>query len=347
MEFLRRSHVREARHWKPAEGGAVECTLCYRKCRVPEGGYGVCGVRKNVGGKLYTLVYGLLTAANVDPIEKKPLYHFKPGSSVLSISTVGCNFFCRHCQNWTISQASVFDVPCEDVPPERLVEMAEESGSAGIAHTYTEPTLWSEYAIDVGRLCRRRGLYNVYVTNGYMTVEALEEIGRYIDAANVDVKAFSDDFYRRICGVPSIRPVLDACEWMAERGIHLELTYLIIPGENDRPEEIEEFSEWVVEKLGPDVPVHFSRFYPHFRMEDRPTPVETLEKAVGIAKKAGVRFVYIGNVPGHEFDNTYCPACGSLLIERRGFYITEYRLKDGRCPECGEKIPIVGEYRGS
>ncbi|MEM1689035.1 MAG: AmmeMemoRadiSam system radical SAM enzyme [Candidatus Hadarchaeales archaeon] len=335
----------EAKFWEKMSGKKVRCFLCARRCEIADGKTGVCRARINEDGKMFSLVYGSIVSMAVDPIEKKPLYHFWPGSDVFSIAAPGCNFFCKHCQNWEISQASIFDIPCEEIPPERLVDMTEESGSSGIAHTYTEPTLWSEYAIDVGKIAHKRNLYNVYVTNGFMTIEALEEIGKYIDAANVDVKAFSEDFYRRICGVTSIQPVLESCEWMVEHGVHLEITYLIIPGENDGREEIEKFSRWVVEKLGENVPVHFSRFYPHFKMTDKPpTPVETLEMAVEIARKAGVKFVYIGNVPGHEFDNTYCPSCGGLLIERRGFYITEYRVRNGKCPDCGEKIPIVGRY---
>ncbi len=332
----------EAKFWEGLPGGSVRCRLCARMCEIAEGRTGVCRARVNEGGRLFSLVYGSIVSMAADPIEKKPLYHFWPGSEVFSIAAPGCNFFCLHCQNWTISQASVRDVPCEEVPPDRLVELAEESGCSGIAHTYTEPTIWSEYAIDVGRVARRRGLYSVYVTNGYMTIEALEEISKYLDAANVDVKAFSDDFYRRICRAPGLQPVLDSCEWMVRHGIHLEITYLIIPGENDGREEISRFCRWALDRLGPDVPIHFSRFYPHYRMTDRgPTPVEALETAVRIARDSGMKFVYIGNVPGHEFDNTYCPSCGALLIERYGFYVSEYRIKRGRCPDCGEKIPVV------
>jgi pyruvate formate lyase activating enzyme len=281
----------------------------------------------------------------VDPIEKKPLYHFWPGSGVMSIASPGCNFACIHCQNWSISQVGISQVTTEDVPPGELVRSSRKTNAQGIAHTYTEPTIWTEYAIDVGKLARREGLYNVYVTNGYITVEALEELAPYLDAANVDVKAFTDEFYRKICRVPGIGPVLQTCEWMAEHRIHLEVTYLVIPKENDREEEIRKFCRWVVEKLGPDIPVHFSRFYPHFKLTDRePTSVQVLERAAEIAKNVGIRFVYIGNVPGHEFDNTYCPECGKLLIERYGFAIQRYEIKDGKCPDCGERIPITGKH---
>jgi pyruvate formate lyase activating enzyme len=281
----------------------------------------------------------------VDPIEKKPFYHFWPGSSAFSIAVPGCNFRCLHCQNWVISQVGVEDVECEELPPERVIELAKRYDCKGISITYTEPTLATEYAIDVGKFAHRENLYSTYVTNGYITLEALQELRPYLDAANVDVKAFTDDFYRKVCGVPSIRPVLETCEWMVEHGIHLEVTYLVIPRENDSPEEIRKFCKWVAEKLGPEVPTHFSRFYPHYKMEDREeTPVKTLERALGVAKEEGINYVYIGNVPGHAGDNTYCPKCGELLIERYGFNVTRWRLNDHRCPKCNAEINIVGKY---
>lgn len=312
---------------------------------IPQGMVGFCRARENEDGKLYTLVYGSIVSMAVDPIEKKPLYHFWPGSDVFSISTVGCNFKCDYCQNWSISQTSIGDVPREELPPERVVELTKRHGCKGIAFTYAEPSIWWEYCCDVAKLAHRSGLYSVYVTNGYMSLDAWEEIRPYIDGANVDVKAFSDDFYKKFPGVPSIRPVLETCEWMVERGMHLEVTYLVIPRENDSSEEIRGFCRWVGEELDPDVPTHFSRFYPHYKLTDRPqTPVGTLERATKIAKEEGIRYVYIGNVPGHEADNTYCPSCGELLVERYGFSITRYRIKDKRCPSCGAEINIVGEY---
>jgi pyruvate formate lyase activating enzyme len=336
---------RPAMFWEKLPQERVRCLLCPRKCVIAPGRTGFCRARKNEGGELCTLVYGSIVSMGVDPIEKKPFYHFWPGSTAFSISSPGCTFSCLHCQNWTISQASVSDVECEDVAPERVIELTKRYGCRGVSHTYTEPTIWTEFAIDVGRLAHREGLHNNYVTNGYITPEALEELRPYLDAANVDVKAFTDDFYRRICGVPSLRPVLDACQWMVEHGIHLEVTYLIIPRENDSPEEIRKFCRWVVEDLNPDVPTHFSRFYPQYRMTDRnETPIGTLERALEIAREEGINYVYIGNVPGHHGDNTYCPKCGELLIERYGFSITGWNLKDHRCPSCGEEIKIVGEY---
>jgi len=330
-----------ARFWKKLDGD-VQCLLCPRNCRIAPGKRGFCGARENEGGTLYTLVYGSVVSMAADPIEKKPLYHFWPGSSVFSIAAPGCTFTCLHCQNWEISQARMGQVGTEDLPPEELIRLTKEYNCSGIAHTYTEPTIWTEYAIDVGRLARTENLYNVYVTNGFISPYALQELGPWLDAANVDVKAFSEDFYRRICGA-RLQPVLEACEWMHGRGIHLEVTYLVIPKENDRPEEIREFCRWVSERLSPEVPVHFSRFYPHYRMlEKPPTPVETLERAYKIAREEGLSYVYLGNVPGHMYDNTYCPGCGEMLISRYGYTILEFNIKDGRCPECGRKIPLVG-----
>jgi len=336
-----------AKFWNALPDKKVQCTLCPRNCVISPGKIGFCSARKNEGGGLYTLVYGSIVSMAADPIEKKPLYHFWPASSVFSIAVPGCNFRCLHCQNWAISQVGVDDVKYEDLSPEEVIELAKRYGCRGIAITYTEPTLATEYAIDVGKLAHREGLYNVYVTNGYITLEALEELRPHLDAANVDVKAFSDRFYKEICGVPrGMKPVLDTCEWMVEKGVHLETTYLVIPRENDSTDEIRKFCRWEVEKLGPDIPTHFSRFYPHYKLTDRePTPVKMLERAVDIAKEEGLYHVYIGNVPGHEADNTYCPKCGELLIGRYGFSITRYGLKDKLCPRCGAGINIAGEYR--
>jgi pyruvate formate lyase activating enzyme len=337
-----------AKFWEKLPDKKVRCTLCPRNCIIAPGKIGFCRVRKNEGGELYTLVYGSIVSMAVDPIEKKPLYHFWPGSGVFSIATAGCNFKCDFCQNWSISQVGIEDIAHEELPPERVVELTKRYDCKGIAFTYAEPSTWWEYCYDVAKLAHREGLYNVYVTNGYMSLEAWEEIRPYLDGANVDVKAFSDRFYRKFPGVPSIKPVLETCEWLVEHGKHLETTYLVVPRENDSPEEIRKFCKWVFEKLGPEVPTHFSRFYPHYKVTDRAqTPIEALERAVKIARGEGLHHVYIGNVPGHEFDNTYCPKCGELLVERYGFSVTRYELKDKQCPKCGNKINIVGEYKPS
>lgn len=337
-----------ARFWEKLSDQKVKCRLCPHQCVIASGKVGICRARKNEGGELYSLVYGSIVSMAVDPIEKKPLYHFWPGSDVFSIAAPGCNFSCNHCQNWTISQASVEDIPTQDISPEHLIELTKRYNCQGIAHTYSEPAIWWEYSYDVGKLAHREGLYNVYVSNGYISIEALEEIRTYLDAANVDVKAFTDDFYRRICRAKGIKPVLDACEWMVEKGVHLETTYLVIPRENDDPEEIRKFCRWEVDKLGPGVPTHFSRFYPQYKLTDREsTPVKTLELALKIAKEEGLHYIYIGNVPGHAEDNTHCHKCGELLIERYGFGVEKYTLKGKRCPKCGTEINVVGEYTSS
>lgn len=334
-----------AKFWTEIEGRNVRCFLCPWSCIIPPRRTGVCRARKNEDGKLYSLVYGSIISAAVDPIEKKPFYHFWPGSSAFSISAPGCNFRCLHCQNWTISQIGVEDVDCQDMTPEEVISLAKKHGCSGISHTYTEPTIWAEFAIDVGKLAHKENLYNTFVTNGYISQTALEELGLFLDGSNVDVKAFSDRFYQRICGVKGIQPVLDTCKWLVDHKKHLEVTYLVIPRENDSPREIGDFCKWVVEELNENIPVHFSRFYPYHKMHDRDaTPVQTLEMAAEIAKGAGINYVYIGNVPGHKLDNTYCHNCGKLLIQRYGFTIERFFLKNGSCPSCRTKIPMSGEY---
>ncbi len=336
---------RPAEFWKP-EGEGVRCLLCPRLCLIPEGKTGFCRARKNEGGRLYTLIYGAVTAANPDPIEKKPLHHFWPGSLVFSLSSVGCNFKCDFCQNWELSQCRPGEVYARELPPEEAVEGAKETGCSGIAFTYNEPSIWWEYCYEVSREAKKEDLYTVMVTNGYLNLPAWEKLSPYLDAANVDVKAFTDRFYRRFPGVPSLKPVLESCEWLARRGKHLEITYLLIPGENDDPGEIREFCRWVREKLSPDIPVHFSRFFPHYRLQDKPpTPLAALEKARGIAGEEGIEFVYLGNVSLRGAEDTRCPSCGELLVRREGFTVLEYRLKEGRCQKCGRKIRMVGEFR--
>ncbi|MGQ9787951.1 MAG: AmmeMemoRadiSam system radical SAM enzyme [Candidatus Hadarchaeaceae archaeon] len=337
-----------ARFGEPLPGDRVRCRLCPRLCVIPPGETGFCRTRLNERGQLYTLIYGSITSMAIDPVEKKPLYHFLPGSDTFSIGTAGCNLACRHCQNWTISQANMEEVDYEDLSPERVVELAQKYRCPSISYTYSEPSIWFEFVYDTAKIARAAGIYNIYVTNGYMSIEAWEEIKPYLTAANVDVKAFSDDFYKRVCSAPGIEPVLRTCEWIAENDIHLETTYLIIPGENDNLEEIRKFCRWEVDKLGPDTPTHFSRFFPMYKMRDRePTPVKKLELALKIAKEEGLRYVYIGNVAGHNSDNTYCPNCGRLLVERFGFEILRYEIKNHRCPECGTEIKVFGDYSPS
>jgi len=347
----RKPYVREARFWSPVAGkpGYVKCDLCSRRCAIAPGRFGVCGVRRNVGGRLYTYVYGLLTAANLDPIEKKPLFHFNPGSAVFSISTPGCNFFCQFCQNWEISQSRLESgLYGEYHPPEEVVGEAKRLGADGISYTYNEPTVFYEYMYDVSRLAKREGLFNTMVTNGYMTPEALDELRPYLDAATVDFKASGDPgFYRKFMGVPDPEPVKQALVEMKRKGIHVEVTDLIVPKVGDSREEFRKLAEWIVENLGDEAPLHLLRFHPHYKMADYPpTDVGTLEEMAAIAKSAGLKHVYIGNVWRHPLESTYCPECGAKLVERVGFFITKWNLtEDNRCPVCGAKVSIEGSYR--
>ncbi len=328
-----------AKYWTKLEDNKVRCELCPHRCVLKDGQVGVCKVRKNIGGKLYTLNYGSVSSIAVDPIEKKPLFHFKPKSEVLSLSTVGCNMHCKHCQNWEISQAGMEFPYIKEMSPEEVMNIAKNY--EGIAWTYNEPTIWHEFTVDVSKRAKKEGLYIVYVTNGYINEEPFKEIAQYLDAMNIDVKAFNDEFYRKITGA-RLQPVLDTVERAHRMGIHVELTYLIIPTLNDNPEEIRRFVEWVY-GISPEIPVHFSRFFPMYKLTDKPpTPIKTLHNAYKIAKDVGLEYVYLGNTWEPEYESTYCPNCGNLLIERV-YYNTRIvgLTKDGKCNRCGKKINIV------
>ena len=335
---------REAFLYKSLSYGKVQCLICPRRCIISEGGVGFCGTRMNIKGKLYTLIYGECSALAVDPIEKKPLFHFYPGSLTFSISTVGCSFKCPWCQNWEISQAKPGEIVTSHHTPEEIVKLAEKYNCNSISYTYNEPTIWFEYVYETSRIAGKRGMKNILVTNGYISEEALNEIAPYIDAANVDVKGWSEEFYRKYCK-GELKPVLNACRRMFEKKIHLELTYLIIPGLNDNLEDFKGFSEWVLNNLGSDTPIHFSKFYPHYKMKNLPpTPIQELEKARNIALHEGLKYVYIGNFPGHEGENTFCPSCGEKIISRYAFNVTSHALtEDNKCKYCGEKINIKGK----
>ncbi len=338
--------MREAMYWEPLGDGRVRCRLCPLNCIINEGKRGSCKVRKNINGKLYALNYGKVSSLAADPVEKKPLFHFWPGSCALSVSTVGCNMHCKHCQNWEISQTDENFPYLHDATPEAVVAIAKRSGCESIAYTYNEPVIWYEFMLETAKLARKKGLYNLMITNGYINEEPFRELAPYLNAMNIDIKAFDDRFYMKIAGVPSGEPSRKTAEIAkGEFGIHVELTYLIIPTLNDGPEEIRSFARWVFEALGEDTPVHFSRFFPNYQLTNLPpTPVESVEAAYRIAKEEGLKFVYVGNVPGHPGENTYCPKCGKPLIVRRGFEVVEYRVKDGKCEYCGEPIPVVGMY---
>jgi pyruvate formate lyase activating enzyme len=328
--------IKDAMLWGPIADEGVHCFVCAHECKIKKWDRGICHVRQNLDGKLATLIYAEVSSMNVDPIEKKPLFHFYPGSKVFSLGSVSCNFKCEHCQNYDISFAEAGELGTTEVLPERSVQLALERNCRGIAWTYNEPTIWFEYTYDSAILAKEAGLYTAYVTNGYMTPQALEKIGPYLDAANVDVKGFSKKFYNGTCRA-RLEPVLQTCERMHETGIHLELTYLIIPGLNDDDEQLRAFCTWAA-GVDCDIPIHFSRFHPDWRMLDRPaTPMETLKKARHLATQAGLRYIYLGNVAS-EYENTFCPDCGATIIERSGFLIK----KCGKtCPDCGYVAPIV------
>jgi len=335
--------MREAELYKKMPDNAVSCYLCQRRCYLKEGGTGFCHVRKNVGGKLYSLNWGKCVACNVDPIEKKPFYHFMPGSSVFSFAAPGCNFRCEHCQNWEISQPK--EISGRDIKPEWFVDMALQAKSRGIAYTYTEPTIFYEYAKDTAVLARKKDLYNVFVTNGYMTPETIDSLS-WLDAARIDLKAFDDKFYRKVCGEAHLEPVLNSIKLLHKK-MHVEVITLLIPTLNDSDEEIRALSKWVKELDG-NIPLHFTGYYPANRMTIPPTPVETLDRARKIALEEGLKYVYTGNRPGDEGENTYCPACKEKVIERMGMQMLENRLvKGNQCPKCKYKLPIVFDWKKS
>ncbi len=323
----------------------VRCHLCHHRCVISEGRRGICAVRENRGGTLQTLVFGKVIARHVDPIEKKPLFHFLPGSLSYSIATVGCNFKCRFCQNADIAQLPADRrglIVGDAVTPREIVTDASRQRCASIAFTYTEPTVFFELAYETARLAREEGIRSVFVTNGYMTPEAVEMIAPCLDAANVDLKAFSDETYRHYCGA-RLEPVKETLREMKARGIFLEVTTLIVPGMNDDMAELRRLAAFIAADLGPETPWHISRFHPTYRLTDRPpTPLETLLEARRVGLDAGLRYVYTGNVPGEEGEGTYCYRCGKLLVDRMGFFIRRNRIANGRCPDCGTAIDGVG-----
>ncbi len=334
--------------WESVGEGRVRCALCAHRCTIPDGGRGVCMVRENRGGRLYTLVYSRLVSQALDPIEKKPLFHFLPGAAALSIAAVGCNFRCDFCQNYEISQyprERKGHILGERISPEQVVRHAREAGAPIIAYTYTEPTVFFEMCADTARLAQEQGIRNVFVSNGYLSEEAAREAAPWLHGINIDLKSFSEEFYRRYCGA-SLEPVLQTIARLHELGVWVEVTTLVIPGRNDSEQEL----KWIAEFLAgvsPDIPWHVSRFVPAYKVHDRPpTPVATLRRARELGLEAGLKFVYMGNVPG-EGEDTLCPGCGQALIRRHGFYVLENKLQDGSCPRCGESIPGVWTPLGS
>jgi pyruvate formate lyase activating enzyme len=331
---------KEAMFWKPGKDKTVQCLLCPHHCVIAAERHGICGVRKNEQGKLYSLIYQACSSISDDPIEKKPLYHFHPGSLVLSLGSVGCTFKCDHCQNYHISMARPEGMSLQEIPAETLSQIALDHGCRGVAWTYNEPAIWHEYTVEAAKFVKNAGLYTAYVTNGYLEEEPLSEIAPYLDAMNIDIKAFHEEFYQKVCKA-RLAPVLQTCERAKKLGIHLELTYLVVPGMNDDGLEIQEFCYWIGETLGTDTPVHFSRFHPDYKMTDiSATPMKTLFSCLRVAKEANLQFVYLGNIAHGDYDNTYCPGCGNLLIERYGFSSHLKGVSQGKCLRCGTLVPL-------
>ena len=316
----------------------VQCELCPKMCLIEPGQSGECRVRINIDGILRTVVYGYPCSINVDPIEKKPLFHFLPGTGILSIATVGCNLHCKNCQNWEISQANPEDSQAYICPPKELVKMCRKAHCLSLAYTYTDPIIYYEYTYDTAKLARDANIRNVLVTAGYINEEPWKKLLEYVDAANIDLKAISEDFYRQVCS-GTLKPVQNALIAAKASGILVEVTNLIIPTLNDKPEQIRELTRWIRANLGGETPLHFSRFFPRYKMQHLPpTSLKTLDTAREIAMSEGLTYVYIGNISSKEGQNTYCPGCKSLLIERSGYTILQNRLKDGRCPDCRAEI---------
>ena len=331
--------LHEARWWSPEPGGKAHCYLCPRHCHIGDGQAGFCFIRVNEGGKLYSLGYASPAAMQIDPIEKKPLNHFLPGTRVFSMGTAGCNMGCFFCQNWDISKSRSDQVHSSHVPPEDVALLAIKNNCPSIAFTYNEPTIWGEYVIDICRAAKERGLNTVMVTNGYITYDAFHDIYDHVDAANVDLKSFTENFYGRIT-LTHLQPVLDMLKWLKnETNVWFEITNLIIPTLNDGADEFRRLADWIFENLGPDVTLHFTAFHPDFKLRDKPrTPPETLHAARAIALEAGLHYVYEGNIHTGAA-NTLCPSCGTLLVRRSWHDVQQNNLRDGRCPNCRLAIP--------
>ncbi len=336
--------MQEASFYDKLEGRKVQCRLCRHRCLIANGKRGICTVRENRQGILYSLIYGIPCAYHVDPIEKKPLFHCLPGSKAFSIATAGCNFRCLHCQNYDISQISNDKdvISGQSISPEEVVNLALNSGCKNISYTYTEPTIFYEYAFDIARLAKNSGIYNNFVTNGYIEEEPLTAIRPYLDAANIDLKGFNEAFYRNICGAKLSR-VLDTIKLYKKLGIWIEITTLIIPGHNDSEAELRAIAQFIKHELGTETPWHVSAFYPTYKLLDAArTPPKTLHRAREFGLEEGLRYVYEGNIPGSDGENTYCHNCNKLVIRRYGYSISDYNIKDGGCQFCGAIIDGIG-----
>lgn len=334
--------MREAMLYEKLESDSVKCGLCNHRCQIAKGKAGACGVRKNIGGRLFSLVYGKPISMAIDPVEKKPLFHFLPATKSFSFATVGCNFKCGFCQNWEISQypkgKDISDEAWKETSPEEIVLQAVENKCQSVSYTYTEPTIFFEYAYDTAKIAKRKGLKNIFVTNGYYTQETLELMKKFVDAANIDLKSFNENFYQKVCGA-KLGHVLESIKNTFEAGIWTEITTLIIPSYNDKPEELKKLAEFIA-SISADIPWHISQYHPDYKFDAPMTPVAALHNAFDIGKRAGLNYVYVGNVLGDEKESTFCPSCSAMVIERAG-YDVKSNLKKGKCQNCGLKIPGV------
>lgn len=331
----------EARYYERLEDSTVKCALCFRRCVIPEGKRGFCRNRENRNGKLYTLVYNRPCALQVDPIEKEPMFHVLPGTKIFCIGTASCNFRCRHCHNWHMSQRSIEELQNYYITPPEVVELAIKYGCETVSFTYNEPTVFFEYMFDIVKLAKERGLKTIFHTNGSLNPEPLRDILKYVDGVTVDLKGFTGKFYKEVSSA-KLDHVLNTLKIIKEEGVWLEVVNLIIPTLNDNPDDIRRMCEWIRDDLGKETPVHFSRFFPAYKLTRlSPTPIETIEKAHRVAQEVGLEYVTIGNVPGHKHNSTYCPECGKRLIHRVHFKVLDNNIKKGKCKYCGHKIPGV------
>ena len=336
-----KKYVKEAMHYEKKEEMKVLCKLCPKECSVADLERGYCGVRENMGGKYYTLVHSRPCTIHVDPIEKKPLFHFLPGTNAFSIATAGCNMECKFCQNWEISQFRPEQLRSFHLPPKDVHKAAQRRKAKSIAYTYTEPVIYYEYVFDTAKLGKETGVRSVFISNGYIHEKPIVELCRHLDAIKIDLKAFTEKFYQETCS-GELKPVLKALQAIKKTGIWLEIVVLIIPTLNDSELEIKQMSRWIFRNLGPDVPVHFTRFHPTYKIKNLPrTSIPTLERSRNVALSEGLHYVYTGNVPGHEGENTYCPSCHKIVIKRYGYIIIQINIKNGQCVHCGEMIPGI------
>lgn len=333
----------EARYYEKLPGKAVRCKLCPRECTVAAGDRGYCRVRENQKGTYYTLVHSRVVAAHIDPIEKKPFFHFLPGHEAFSVATVGCNVNCKFCQNWEISQAKPEDLPAKYLPPRELASLAHQNKCAAVAFTYNEPTVFNEYVNDAADAARERGLKSIVISNGFIQQEPLKRTCGHVDAIKIDLKGYTEDYYHNVVG-GQLKPILDNLVSIRKQGRWMEIVYLTVPTLNDRDSDVRNMSRWIKAELGPDVPIHFTRFRPLYLLKNLPpTPIPTLERLKAVADAEGLHYVYIGNVPGHPAENTYCPKCHKVVIERAGFTVSQMNLKNGKCTNCHNPIPGVWE----